>query len=365
MAKINVSKIKPEKKLFHNEKINVYPRTLKFQQISYWPENLRTILAFDLLIDKTGKKIDKLDRSEVTKFLAGREELQLTDLADSIERNGVRVPLIVLDDGTLLDGNRRYFACSYLYDQLEDKKKIPTFLSEIPVFVIKKNDINDVQKQKILAEANFVNDLKLPWTHDVKALVISNMYKSLINEKKTTEEAYDEIEEIYSLKKSEAKAYVDIIQLSDEYIDLAKDKDDKFKRRAKVLKKFVYFWEFRNKGLNGRSILEPNELNKVKPLFFKMIELDRFANMKQVEPMIRSVYDPDLWEMLSASKGQKMAEVELLYREQKTIKSSEDKTRNFSRWLSKEDPKKFTKATYGWLDEIIKTINKLKMEQHK
>ena len=103
---------KPIKQLFHNEWLDVYPQLISFREIKFWPENHRTELAFDILEDQEGKPISKLTLIEITDFLVGRNDLRLVPLAGSIEKNGVRVPLIVLVDGTLLDGNRRYFGCN-------------------------------------------------------------------------------------------------------------------------------------------------------------------------------------------------------------------------------------------------------------
>ena len=120
--KISTKGITPLKQLFHNQRLDVYPTKLKFEDILFWPENFRTVLAFDLLEAQKNKPLRKISLSEITDFLVKRSELELVDLADSIVRNGVRVPLIVLDDGTLLDGNRRYFACSHLLHDTEKKE---------------------------------------------------------------------------------------------------------------------------------------------------------------------------------------------------------------------------------------------------
>ena len=116
---IDISGIVPEKVLFHNEEIDTYRTSVSFEEIEYWPGNLRTVLHFSKLEKEFGKKLVDIVLSDLTNFLAKRDELKLTHLARSIGLNGVRVPLILLDDGTLLDGNRRFFACSYLYHQQE------------------------------------------------------------------------------------------------------------------------------------------------------------------------------------------------------------------------------------------------------
>ena len=202
--KIDTSKLRSEMQLFHNEKIKIYITKSHFEKIHHWPKNLRTILDFEILEKEKKKKIKNITLPEITEFLLSRYDLKIEELADSISMNGVRVPLIVLDNGKLLDGNRRYFACSYLYMEAKNMNaEIPKVLEEIPVWVIKKSDINRKQEQKILAEANFVKDFKIAWSLDVKARVIYKFYSECISEKMSHEDALEEIINVYGLKKQE------------------------------------------------------------------------------------------------------------------------------------------------------------------
>lgn len=356
MNKIDIAGITAKEKLFHNEKINTYEKNVKFSDIKYWEGNLRTILAFEILEAEKGKKLSDIPRKEITAFLVKRDELKLIELANSIKTNGVRVPLIILDDGTLLDGNRRFFACSYLNDDPNKTRETEKILSEIPVQIIKKEDIQEKQKNKILAEANYVDDLKVSWSHDVKAKVISDYYKLLISNNLSEQEAYTEIKDVYSLDKSEVKAYIETIQLTEEYINQTKDKSRKFELREHVLKKFVYFWEFRNKAQHGRSMLDKEELLEVKPMLFQMVENSFIKNTKQVESIARAYRDKDLWNLLTESKGAKIDHVHAVIIEEKAIKSAEDKVRNFIRWLGNQDTNKFTKATNILLNQLSENI---------
>lgn len=322
MDKIDISGIEPVEKLFHNENIKTYQKNLSFTKIHHWPKNLRTLLAFEVLVGKVNKLFKDITLEELTFFLAERSELKLSKLAKSIGANGVRVPLIVLDDGTLLDGNRRYFACSYLYHSLSDKNTLPEYLNKIPVLVIKKKDITPAQQNKILAEANFVEDFKVPWTLDVKAKVIDDYFQQCKAAGNTDENVYSEIEDVYGLKKSDVAAYVETVKLTKEFIERSnEEKEKRLNLREIVLKKFVYFWEFRNKAYKGRGKLDEKELKKVKPLFFTMIENNCFRNIKQVEPMIRAYHTESWWKILKDSNGTQIPQVEALYFEKNTKKN--------------------------------------------
>jgi hypothetical protein len=359
--KIDIKEIKSEKRLFHNIWLDVYPTKVRFEKIYFWPRNYRTVLHFDILEAQKNKSVSKLSLEEITDFLVGRPELKLEDLANSIEKNGVKVPLIILSNGLLLDGNRRYFACSYLFHKPkregEDLSKI---LNYIPVHIIKEEDADERVQQKILAESNFVNDYKVPWSLDVKAKVIDDFYHSCIRDRVSKEETYKEIKDVYGEDKTTVDAYIETMELTREFLSSAPEgKRNKF--RENVQDKFLYFWEFRNKALRGRGALEPEkELPKVKKLFFKMIKTERFKNYKQVEPMIRAARDPYAWDLLISSVGSKIDMVEALMKEQKAVRSTEDKVRNFLGWLqTKADPSSFTKATFGLLKKVIDECSKL------
>lgn len=365
---ISTKGIKPKKQIFHNQKLNVYSTYLKFEKILFWPDNFRTVLAFNILEAQKGKILSKITLSEMTEYLVQRPELKLGDLARSIERNGIRVPIIVLDDGTLLDGNRRYFACSYLFHNAENKKQPrPKLLDNIPVWVIKRNDIDKRTQFKILAEANYVPDNKVDWSLDVKATVIYDYFQDCRKDNRMSEEeAYVEIKDVFGEDKATVDAYLESISLTKEFISLASsdiDKQNVF--REQVQNNFLYFWEFRNKAMHGHSRLDKEkELPGVKKLFFKMMETDRFKNFKQVEPMIRAVHNEHSWELLVSSQGSKIDQVEVMYKEQKTIRSSEDKIRNFLRWFQYEDINTFSKATIKIVEELGSFIAKFLEKQH-
>ena len=250
-----------------------------------------------------------------------------------------------------------------MYDDPQKNKETIDTLSRIPVLVIKASDLQDNQKEKILAEANYVDDLKVPWSVDVKAKVISDYYNYLIKNGFSEQEAFIQIKDVYSLDKSEVKAYVETIDLTEEYINQGrKDKERKFKLREQVLKKFVYFWEFRNKAQHGRSSLDDDELLEAKPMLFNMIENSFIKNVRQVETIARAYRDKDLWEILVESNGAKIDQVHAVIQEEKAIKSSEDKVRNFIRWLDKQDTGKFTKATINLLTLLIERISGINNE---
>ncbi len=357
---IDIARIRPEKKLFHNEKIPVYSTNVHIDEIFFWPANARNILDFDLLTNQKGKKLDELNEIDIVRFLSKQPRLKLGDLKRSIEKNGVRVPLIILDDGTLLDGNRRYFACKLLqYEYVNANRELPEILQHVPVYVIKNKDIDEIKKEKILAEANFVPDYKVEWTLDVKAKVIREFYEICKKKGMEDENIFEEIVNVYSVQKRDAKDYIEALKIADKFLNASKNKADELKRRQILQGKFVYFWEFYNKATKSRSALDEIEFPRVRKLFFEMMLTDKFEKMKQIEPMIRAFRDDYLWELLIESKGSKIDLVEALYMEKKALKSIEDKIRNFSKWVTKLSSAELTKSARKLLQDLIQEIKNI------
>ena len=367
MKKIDISRIAPEKRLFHNVRIEVYPKTISFEKIEFWKENYRTILSFDLLKKEFGKKeTSQISIEQIVGFIAEQKILQIPKLAESIKRNGVKVPMIILEDGTLLDGNRRFFACGYIKFKAQEKGEArPKVLDEIPVWVIRNKDINKKLRLKILAEANFVSDYKVPWSLDVKADVINDYYQTCIDKGLSEEKAYEEIYDVFSVEPQQARDYIDTLKLTQQFIASGTTQVDRDRFREIVQGNFVYFWEFRNKAMSGERTLPSKQLREVRNLFFVMMKNDRFKNMKQIEPMIRAVHDDLQWKLLKESGGSKIDHIEAIYREERAIKSYEDKIRYFLNWLkrNKDDTSHFSETAYKLLNELQKFCTRFTNEK--
>lgn len=343
MANILTPDDQAQQKLFHNEWINVYPTTLPLDKIHFWTKNNRTIFTFERLCRIKGKKLEDLSLEEITQFVAEQDTHKLQVLADSIGRNGVQVPLIIRDDGKLLDGNRRYFACQWLkMRHTSSNAKVSEFLSTIPVQVIRKADLKGTLELKILAEANFIPDLKIPWPLDAQARAVHDYYEKFIKEKKSDRDtALAEVVSVFGISRQRAVDLMDTLELTKQFIGEGVNEDERIRRREIVEDKFVYLWEFRNKAMKGGGALDAkDELREVRDLFFQFMAKGRdnpIKNVKQVEPLVQSRRDETAWKMLKDSKGTKLSVVVSMMNEKKEVRKAEDRIRVFISWLKKED----------------------------
>lgn len=356
MTAISTEGITPQKKLFHNEWIDVYPTSLPLDNIHFWPENNRTIFTFERLCRQAGKTLDKLSTEEITRFVAEQDIHKLQILADSIKRNGVQVPLIIRDDGKLLDGNRRYFACHWLAMQCRDRKKpIPDTLSEIPAWIIRHDTISQTLELKILAEANFIPDLKVSWPLDAQARAVNEYYEQILSTDRVDREAaLLEVVSVFGIERSRVIELLDTLKITKKFIEEGITEDDRIKRRVIVEDRFQYFWEFRNKATKGRgAYTDEVELGEVREMFFGLIGQGRdspIKNIKQVEPLVQAKRDVTAWGMLKESKGAKLSTVVSIMNEKKEVRKDEDKIRIFLAWLKDADD--LTPKAKSYLREV-------------
>jgi len=332
---ISTRGITPETRLFHNEPIEVYPKEVTLSDIHFWAENNRTLVTFEELVEKSHVPLGEIPLDKIVRFVASRDVHKLERLSKSIELNGVRNPLIILDDGTLLDGNRRFFACHLVRQRYERlHKPLPSALKKIPAWIIKKENLTQREELKIIAEVNFVEDLKEPWPLDARAKAVSDYYKMCIERNMSHSEAISEIVDVFSITKTRAEDYLDTLKLTDEFVLL--HKTGQLKRKQILERSFVYFWEFRNKATKGASAITPaSAFQDVKGVFFRFMDKSGiFSNLKQIEPFIRAHQDDELWRMIIESKGTDLDLVVSIVNERKALRRASDKIRLFTAWLS-------------------------------
>lgn len=339
MPLISTEDIIPEEKLFHEERVNVYPTVLSLDQIHFWPENNRTIFTFERLESDTKKKVSQLSIEEITQFVADQDIHKIQVLAKSIKRNGVQSPMIIRDDGKLLDGNRRYFACQWLKMHSD---VLPPVLQKIPVQVIRQADLTETQELRILAEANFIPDLKVPWPLDAQARAVEDYFLRIQSERSLSEDAaIAEVVSVFGISRQRVNDLLDALTLTKQFIEEGKEQEEKRRRRGIVEDKFVYYWEFRNKATKGNGALQKGkELEEVKQIFFDLMAKGRdnpIKNVKQIEPLIQSRRDPSAWSLLKESPSKNLPVAISVVNAKKEFRQSEDRIRTFMSWLQEAE----------------------------
>lgn len=346
----------PIERRFHNQTVSVYWGNAHINDIKFWPQNARTVFSFERLIKKHKvQDIEQIPIETIVRELVKENVHKISTLAASIRDNGVQVPLILTDDGDLLDGNRRFFALYKLKMDFEDKgEQLPTTLKKIPVQIIRREDLDEFLEIKILAEANFIPSLKIPWPLDAKARTLSDYINKLSKTLKlSADEALANAAEAFGLEKQYVQDLIETQHITNSFIQGTKIPQEKESRREVVQNKFVYFWEFRNKAMKGRGALDKEEYGEVEELFFLLMSKklsNPIKNVKMVEPFVQSRRDEHAWDLLTEDPLSNFPIVVNHVNEKKTVRKSEDKIRLFYRWL--ENEKEFSPGGIKWLEAL-------------
>ena len=108
-----------------------------------------------------------------------RRTFSITSLGEDVKRNGVREPIIVTWDGTLIDGNRRKFAVMWALSSkggaTSDQRHL---LERIPMLVLPQN-VPESQKESILVQENYAGSMKKEWPPVVANKALFDRHREL------------------------------------------------------------------------------------------------------------------------------------------------------------------------------------------
>ena len=109
------------------------------------------------------------------------ETFAIQALGEDVKLNGVREPLVVTWDGTLLDGNRRKFAVMWALTKGGADHTHRQLLSRIPIRVLPDSTTADA-KQSILIQENYAPSMKKEWPPVVTNRTIHKKYQELCDQ---------------------------------------------------------------------------------------------------------------------------------------------------------------------------------------
>jgi len=344
---------KPDIACFHDEEVDVYIGTTEILGIQLWRENYRTMLDLDQLLEIRGKTMDQLSDDEIIDHMFREGLHKIPDLAKSIKRNGVRVPLILSKDKDLLDGNRRFLACKYL--MRKETKHNPKF-TIAPVKCVDPK-ISDKTKLIIIAEMNFLDPLKEKWPRDVRAKFAIQEFQQALRKLRDEDKAYDYINYYLDIKPSELKRWQLVTGMIDDYIRHVKQEEgEKARQEAERFgrAKFHFFEEFYNKALSGRNAIQDSALiAQSKTLLFRYIRKQQLLSTTNIRDFASVVRYEPARKKLERTNGTFVA-AKSLYDEYAGPKKVSQKILRFCDWLENLS-----------MSDKTSLSNKLKTRLHK
>ncbi len=266
---------------FHDADIEVYEGNVRISQIRLWRENYRTLLDIGHLFEISKIKDSKeLTDVQIIDYIISQGLHKIEDLAVSIKKNGVRVPLIVSYDQKLLDGNRRFIACKYLLKT--EKKELPTF-AIVPVKCTAPT-ISDDLKLKIIAEMNFLPEYKEEWPREVRASFAVEQFEQALRDLRDEEKAYARINYFLQLSKADIKRFQAVLAMISEYADFVQQEGKKARQEAERFgrAKFQFFEEFYNKALGASTRRNIGVADEYKKLLYRYIRNQQLTSMLKV-----------------------------------------------------------------------------------
>jgi hypothetical protein len=197
------------------------------------------------------------------------------------------MPLIVTSDKRILDGNRRYFACLYLYRSIEDKDEREV-LESVPVWVLP-TGISSDDEERILTELNSINDCYEKWPYSVVARRVYRDFLAGMTVEALRRKYHDWTEGRLNTVIEASKTAQEFIEY---HGDLAEAKD-------KAYRKLIWFDELRRSNRNAlnkesfRSTIFDLILSPSSP-FTSSADFKRLGE----------IYDnPEAWEVLTTRGG--------------------------------------------------------------
>jgi hypothetical protein len=290
-------KPKLENHRFHDRQLQVWVGEVDITKIEGWQGNPRTELLRDQFYEGFARYPSDDEMCQlVLSDEDEKEGLKIKELAANIRKNGIRVPIVLTFERKLLDGNRRYYASTFLATEGVEKSDRKSF-TKIPAYVLPKDTDEDVEAA-IITEFNFAANMQLEWPYYIRARVVYLDH---------TEEALSrpELEQKYGVPWRYLSKWIAAAGLCDRFL---KYHGETFIAKQFAYRNFIMFDEMmRNYGAKFKdadfreSVFEVL-LSGYEPENHKHHTFTKSADVVRLD----EIYDhDDAWQALVGGKGNK------------------------------------------------------------
>ena len=278
-----------KQRLYNGRRINVWEGKAKVTSVKGWVDNPRIELEKKQYLSLVG--VHELTQEEIFNLMKNDPEVKLKELRDDILNNGLREPLALAFDGTLLDGNRRFFAMRYALDGMPKTDPNRQDFESVNVYVLSE-DASEEDKQNVLVEENFSASLKIEWPAYVKAARVIQASTSGLD--------LDDISKRFNWPKAKIKEAIRIHEIIGEFMIFAQtpvDLEDvaggglglsEQAAETVVAKQYQYFNEAQKSFFDALK----TDLD-FKLQFFKWIMQEKFSSFPEVRIAHKAWQDPE------------------------------------------------------------------------
>lgn len=279
-----------EVRYFHRKKIDVWSGYVRTLDVQGWVENVR----IELFVEKWAKEHNGTPptNDDILDWMVRdqEEEFKLSELAESIVKNGVRQPIVITSNGDLLDGNRRYFAALMKQREAEKKGDSATLamVSQLPAYVLSPSCDKD-DFESVLVEENFVDSCREEWPNFIKARKVYDAYMDFREEGLTKKDSYAALTERFGVSRSRVEYYLKTMDAIEEFMDYQLEEDEETGRtpkeaplvKWKAQRYFDHFAELSKKQIQKALETDPEFRAKV---FDRLYDGD-FVNYTQIRKL--------------------------------------------------------------------------------
>lgn len=278
---------------------------VRVDAIELWDENSRLNVHIDQFTDANRRKPNgqelldiMLSKMELLGLESKDDEFRIKELAESIAKNGVRVPPILDRHGSLIDGNRRVAACRYVLDTDHFTRDEKQRAEWIPAWQLDEFSDEDDAHHVVLA-LNFPEDPKIRWPKYVRAgAVVAELRKRALLEPSMDERREKalkrEIALYFGIKTAEVTAYEKMIGVAEQFEEYHVDDRgrDEHEVKHKAMKYFEYFDELSKGGEKGVyfALQQNDDLRRV---VFDLLLQDKFTRFSQIRHLKHLPQSPD------------------------------------------------------------------------
>jgi phosphoglycolate phosphatase-like HAD superfamily hydrolase len=313
-----------------NPRIDLFVKKFKIEHQGTAPTN-DDILAW--MLDNTPRMDGKTNRGE----------FDLEGLGDNIGMNGVHEPIIINSDGTLLDGNRRYFAALLKYRQaLKDNPAAAERAKYLPAYVLMPGATRQ-DLEAILIFRNYGSGFHQPWPSYIRADKVCDDLEELTLQGIPKREARLQLAEKYNEKTQQIARYEKVMRAIDEFRDYHLTPDEEEGRQSKdelaveevCHHKFEYFDELSKPRIVSCLNADPDFRATTYERLFNG-EFENFVWIRRLpdiatEPKAREVF-------LNGSQTgrnpvEEAIEVVQLFRLVKKAVGANERIQSFAKWL--------------------------------
>ena len=294
-----------ETRHFNGIQIPLYRTEGDVSEIKGWVENPRIDMILNRWRNARHRSVDvSPDDDEMLDLMLDYDDgsFAIPELGEDVKRNGVREPIIVTWDGTLIDGNRRKFAVMWaLSDRGGATNEQLHLLGRTPMFVLPEG-APELHKQSIIIQENYAESLKKEWPQVVTNGRIYRRYQELSNQfphEQDLETRRRVRSEFPRFNTTEIRNRINTWLLIEEFRADYGDEDNEDDLEAKINKNFQYFRQANDTYRTKNVFSEP----EFKALLFRGIQQELFPSFASVRRLEEIYPNPQATEIFLGGEG--------------------------------------------------------------